>query len=141
MMIDEKMIQKAVGERLRTSGFSVTANEVTEGFKKPTTFVTVMPVKSELLNSFRENLVVSVTITYHSQKGTPEECADAAIKIRKGFAYEPLIVAERKLTIENMEFDNENNVLYAFFDLDFIQETTNTEDADDTFAELEMEGL
>ena len=140
-MIDEKMIQKAVGERMRTLGFSVTANEVTEGFKKPTTFVTVMPVKSELLNPFRENLVVSVTITYHSQRETTEECADAAIKIRKGFAYEPLIVEERKLTIENMEFDNENNILYVFFDLDFIQETTNTEDADDTFAKLEMEGL
>lgn len=140
-MIDEKMIQKAVGGRLKTLGFSVTANEVKEGFNRPTAFVTVMPVKSELLNPFRENLVVSVTITYHSQRGTPEECAEAAIKIRKGFAYEPLIVEERKLTIENMEFDNENNVLYVFFDLDFIQETINTEDADDMFAELEMEGF
>ena len=140
-MIDEKMIQKAVGERLRTLGFSVTANEVMEGFKKPTTFVTVMPAKSELLNPFRENLVVSVIITYHSQRETTEECADAAIKIRKGFAYKPLIVGERKLTIESMEFDNENNILYVYFDLDFIQETTNTEDADDTFAKLEMEGM
>lgn len=140
-MIDEKMIQTAVVRKLNNIGINVTADEVKEGFNKPTAFVTVIPQTAEMLNRYREHLTVSVTIKYIPAIETVEECANTAIKIRKAFFYESLIVSDRKLTIENMEFDTEDKVLYTYFDLDFIQETINAEDADDKFEELEMEGF
>lgn len=140
-MIDEKKIKQAVVSKLKKGGFSVLASEITEGFKRPAVFATVTPYKCELLNAYREQLEVGVTISYYSQTETNEECSEAAAKIRKEFMYSPLEVGGRKLTIQNMEFDIEDKVLYSYFELDIIQETINTVDADDVFATLETEGF
>lgn len=138
-MVDEKMIQAAVAEKLKKIGISVTASEIKEGFNKPTAFISVIPTASERLNYCRERMETTVTIKYIPAVETVEECAETAGKIRKGFFYETLDVGERRLTIENMEFDCEDNALYVYFDLNFIQEIPDTEEYE-PMNNLEMGG-
>lgn len=140
-MIDEMDIQASIAEGLKKINIAVNANEVEEGFKKPAAFITVAPVTAERLNYYEEQLEMTASIKYIPSVETAEECANTAQKIRKAFFYEPLTVKDRKLTIENMEFDVDDNILWVYFDFTFIQRTPMTEDADDMFANLEMEGI
>ena len=51
-MIELKDIQTAIAERLRKNNYTVTANEVAQGFAKPTFFVDVLPVSTALQGKY-----------------------------------------------------------------------------------------
>ena len=54
--------------------------------------------------------------------------------------YKTLCVKDRKLTVQEIEFDIENNILYCSFEVTYMQGTPVEIDADDTIETLEMGG-
>lgn len=129
-MITEKDIKTRVGEILTDNGFNVVANEVDDGFDKPAVFVTVYPAGSKLqgCGGATEEVTASIEIQYISAVETVEDCINAANRIKRIFLYAPFDIADRHLTIDEIEFDIEKQVLYVYFEISFIQPVdTDTE--------------
>ena len=122
-MIALKDIQTAVADMLKKNGYTVTANEVTQGFTKPTFFVDVLPVSTALQGKAYEMVTVSVELTYFPEIETREELVRMAENIKKIFLYESIQVQDRFLSTDEIVFDNENSTLLAYFELTFMQET------------------
>lgn len=122
-MITEKDIQTRIAEILTENDFNVVASEVEEGFKKPAVFVSVFPAGAKLLTcgGGTEEVTDSVEIKYISEKETVEDCIEVADKMKRLFLYQPFNIADRYLTIQEIEFEVEKTVLYVYFDLSFIQ--------------------
>ncbi len=129
-MINEKDIQTRIAELLTEEGFNVVASETQEGFEKPAVFVNVYPTSITLENASMEQVTDSIEIKYIPAVETVEECADAAQKLRMIFMYKPFEVRDRRLTVQQIEFDIEDCVLYAYFDLRYMQETPDYEEYD-----------
>lgn len=129
-MITEKDIQKRLAEILTENGFNVMANEVNEGFNKPAVFVSVYPASVKLLacGGATEEVTDTIEIQYISDVETVEDCINAANRIKRIFLYAPFDIADRHLTIEEIEFDIEKQVLYVYFEISFIQPVDNTEE-------------
>jgi hypothetical protein len=126
-MIELKDIQTAIAEKLRKNNYTVTANEVTQGFARPTFFVDVLPVSTALQGKAYEVVTVSVELTYYPEIETREEIVRMAENIKQLFLYESIPVNDRFLSIDEIIFDNENSTLFAYFELTFMQETNITE--------------
>lgn len=122
-MITEKDIQTRLAEILSDAGFNVVASEVKEGFSKPAVFISVLPSSATLqtCGGATEEVTDSVEIKYISALETDEDCIDAAWRFKKLFLYQPFDIADRHITIQTIEFDIENSVLYVYFDIEFTQ--------------------
>ena len=122
-MITEKDIQSRLAEILSDAGFNVVASEVKEGFSKPAVFISVVPSSATLqaCGGATEEMTDSVEIKYISALETDEDCIDAAWRFKKLFLYQPFDIADRHITIQTIEFDIENSVLYVYFDIEFTQ--------------------
>lgn len=129
-MITEKDIEKRIAEKLTEAGFNVFASEVDEGFMKPAVFVTVFPSSAVKLTcgGATEEVTDTVEIKYISALKTDEDCIEAAMKLKRIFFYRTFDVKDRRLTTQEINFEIEKNVLYTYFDLTFIQETTTNEE-------------
>lgn len=139
-MINEKQIQKRIAELLTDNGFNVVASETVEGFRKPAVFVNVYPANVTLEFTAMEHVVDTVKLKYIPAVETTEECADTAQKLRYIFMYKPFEVSDRKLTIQEIEFDIEKYILYAYFDLDYYQETTDNSEEYEEMTDLKIGG-
>lgn len=126
-MIQLKDIQTAVADTLKKNGYTVTASEVEQGFKKPTFFVDVLPVSVQIQSKYSELVTVSVEITYHPQTETREHLVEVSESIKNMFLYTPLSVCDRFLSVDELLFDTDNSTLVTYFELSFIQETNITE--------------
>ena len=122
-MITLKDIQTAVADMLKKNGYTVTANEVTQGFARPTFFVDVLPVSTALQGKAYEMVTVSVELTYFPEIETREELVRMAENIKKIFLYESIPVQDRFLSTDEIVFDNENSTLLAYFEITFMQES------------------
>lgn len=140
MRISEKDIQTQICTILTENGFSVIASEAQEGFTKPACFVNVYPSSVSLLNGYMEQMSDTVEIKYIPLVETVEHCAEIAQRIKNIFLYKPFDVKNRHLTIQEMEFDIENQVLYISFNLEYMQETPDTEEYEE-ISELQIGGL
>lgn len=122
-MITEKDIQSRLAEILSDAGFNVVASEVKEGFSKPAVFISVVPSSATLqaCGGATEEMTDSVEIKYISALETDEDCIDAARRFKELFLYQPFDIADRHITIQTIEFDIENSVLYVYFDIEFTQ--------------------
>ena len=122
-MITEKDIQSRLAEILSDAGFNVVASEVKEGFSKPAVFISVVPSSATLqaCGGATEEVTDSVEIKYISALETDEDCIDAARRFKELFLYQPFDIADRHITIQTIEFDVENSVLYVYFDIEFTQ--------------------
>lgn len=140
-MISEKDIKTRISEILTDNGFNVVASEVDEGFNKPAVFVSVFPANAKLLScgGATEEVTDSVEIKYISAVETVEDCVDTAGKIKQLFLYKPFDIADRHLTIQEIEFEIEKQTLYAYFDISFIQ-LIDTNDDYDEMTDLVLEG-
>lgn len=127
-MITEQDIQKKVGILLTAAGFSVIASEIHEGFPKPAVFVSVYPSSITLAGTDMEDVSDSVEIKYIPGVETTEECAEAAQKIRRTLMYKTFNVCGRHLTIQSMEMDIEEHILYVYFSIDYTQEILHDEE-------------
>ncbi|MDP4117586.1 MAG: hypothetical protein Q8873_00135 [Bacillota bacterium] len=126
-MITLQDIQTAVAAKLIKNGYTVTANEVTQGFNKPTFFIDVLPVSAQLQGKFYEMVTVSVEITYHPEIETREELLRISEQMKQFFLYESVPVCDRFLSTDEMVFDTDKSALTAYFELEFMQETNITE--------------
>lgn len=145
-MITEKDIKKRIAEVLEGDGFNVVAQEVDEGFRKPAVFVNVFPASAELMTHgiATEQITDSVEIKYISSLETAEDCIDASHGIKKLFLYQPFDIQDRHLTVQRIEFELEREsssgiVLYAYFDLTFIQ-LIETDEHYETMETLQLGG-
>lgn len=122
-MITEKDIKAKLSEILSDAGFNVVASEVKEGFSKPAVFISVVPSSATLqaCGGATEEVTDSVELKYISALETDEDCIDAAWRFKKLFLYQPFDIADRHITIQTIEFDIENSVLYVYFDIEFTQ--------------------
>jgi len=132
-LINEKEIQTRIAELLTDNGFNVVASETDEGFEKPAVFVNVYPATIELQGTGMEHVTDTVEIKYIPAVETVEQCAETAQKFRNIFMYKPFSVNDRRITIEQIEFDIEKYILYCYFDLDYYQETPS----DDEYENME----
>lgn len=123
-MITIKDIQTAVSKLLIKNKYSVIASEVKEGFQKPACFIEILPVSTELQNKFYELVTVSVEISYYPLMETKEELIVNAEKLKNIFLYTPIKVKDRFLSVNEITFDSDKSVLIAYFELEFLQETT-----------------
>ena len=129
-MITEKDIQTRVGEILTDNGFNVVASEVEKGFDKPAVFVTVYSASAKLqaCGGATEEVTDTVEIQYISDVETVEDCINVANKIKRLFLYSPFDIQDRRITIQEIEFEIEKTVLYVYFEISFIQRVdTDTE--------------
>lgn len=140
-MITEKDIQSRLAEILSDAGFNVVASEVKEGFSKPAVFISVLPssVTLQTCGGATEEVTDSVELKYISALETDEDCIDAAWRFKKLFLYQPFDIADRHITIQTIEFDIENSVLYVYFDIEFTQAVDRGIEYDD-MSELILTG-
>ena len=140
-MITEKDIQSGLAEILSDAGFNVVASEVKEGFSKPAVFISVVPSSATLqtCGGATEEVTDSVEIKYISALETDEDCIDAAWRFKELFLYQPFDIADRHITIQTIEFDIENSVLYVYFDIEFTQAVDRGIEYDD-MSELILTG-
>ena len=140
-MITEKDIQSRLSEILSDAGFNVVASEVKEGFSKPAVFISVVPSSATLqtCGGATEEVTDSVEIKYISALETNEDCIDAAQRFKELFLYQPFDIADRHITIQTVEFDIENSVLYVYFDIEFTQAVDRGIEYDD-MSELILTG-
>ena len=141
-MITEANIKQRIAEKLKDNGFDVYASEVKEGFSKPAVFVSVLPSNVKLLTcgGASEEVTDNVEIRYYPSAETEEECISAATRIKNIFFRKQFDIFDRKLTIEEMDFDIEKNVLSVFFDITFIQHIDEYEETE-PMESLRMEGF
>lgn len=141
-MIKEKDIQTRIAEILTENEFNVVASEVAEGFEKPAVFVSVFPAGAKLLTcgGSTEEVTDSVEIKYISAAETVEDCIQVADKMKRLFLYQPFDIADRHLTIQEIEFEVETTVLYVYFDLSFIQRV-DTDSEYEEMADLQIGGI
>lgn len=140
-MITEKDIQTRLAEILSDAGFNVVASEVKEGFSKPAVFISVIPSSATLqtCGGATEEVTDSVEIKYISALETDEDCIDAAWRFKELFLYQLFDIADRHITIQTIEFDIENSVLYVYFDIEFTQAVDRGIEYDD-MSELILTG-
>ena len=140
-MITEKDIQTRLAEILSDAGFNVVASEVKEGFSKPAVFISVLPSSATLqtCGGATEEVTDSVEIKYISALETDEDCIDVSRKFKELFLYKPFDIADRHITIQTIEFDIENSVLYVYFDIEFTQAVDRGIEYDD-MSELILTG-
>lgn len=140
-LITEKDIQSRIAEILSDAGFNVVASEIKEGFSKPAVFISVVPYSATLqaCGGATEEVTDSVEIKYISAAETVEDCVNAANKLKKIFLYQPFDIADRHITIQTIEFDIENSVLYVYFDIEFKQAVDREIEYDD-MSELILTG-
>lgn len=141
-MITEKDIKTHIADILTDNGFNIVASEVKEGFIKPAVFVSVMPASAKLLTcgGATEEVTDSVELKYITETETEEECIDAANLFKRIFLYNTFDIAGRHITINEIEFDTEDSVLYAYFDITFIQ-PVETDEEYEAIEVLQMEGV
>lgn len=121
-MINVKDVQTAIAKVLTDNNYIVTANEVLEGFAKPTFFVDIMQVSYELQNAYMENVTVGVDIRYIPKVETREECIDKSTILKNLFLYSSLEVVDRKISINAINFDIESKFLIATFEVEYLQD-------------------
>ena len=140
-MITEKDIQSRLAEILSDAGLNVVASEVKEGFSKPAVFISVIPSSATLqtCGGATEEVTDSVEIKYISALETDEDCIDAAWRFKELFLYQLFDIADRHITIQTIEFDIENSVLYVYFDIEFTQAVDRGIEYDD-MSELILTG-
>lgn len=129
-MITEHDINKAIAEILTQAGFNVVASEVDEGFKKPAVFVTVYPSSAVKLTcgGATQQVTDTVEVRYIPAVETAEECVNVANKIKSELFYKTVTIKNRHLTVEEINFEIEDYILYVNFDLSFIQEIPSEEE-------------
>ena len=135
--IEETDIRQAVVSRLTAAGFNVIPPEVKAGFLKPAVFVNVYPSTVTLAGVDLEDVTDTIEIKYIPAEETTEICANAAQKIRKVIMYRTLDVKSRHFTIESMETDIDEYILYVYFDVNYTQDTPDGEEYE-TMEELIM---
>lgn len=138
MRISDKDIKSAIAQLLTDNGFNVVASEIKEGFSKPAVFVDIFPESVSRSGALLEQIDLSVEIKYISETETSDHIMDAANKFKEILMYSPLKVADRRFTVENIDFEHEGYALFAYFEISFLQELQ--EETYEPIENLEMDG-
>ncbi len=140
-MIGALDIESAVSVFLKKNGFSVVSVDVHDGFLRPACSVDVFPSAANALNWYTEEDTFTVTVSYYPLRETQEELVKTADRLRSIMLYTPLMIKERSLDADSMNFYREDAVLYAELSYTIMQNPHENEEQPEgmEFLELEME--
>ena len=110
-MINLHDIESAVTERLQSAGHTVTAAEVDEGFDKPTFFVDIFQNSVAVQNPHMELVNVGIELKYIHDNPTREVLVKTADALSVLFTRTAIKVRDRFLSVYEITYDTENNVL------------------------------
>jgi hypothetical protein len=138
-MITLHDVETAVAALLKSAGHTVTANEIAEGFDKPTFFINIFQNGVLRENPFMELVSVGIELKYFPDTETREMLVTTADALRELLTAAPLAVGDRFLSIAEILFDTEDGVLLAYFELEFMRETAAAPSANEKIQNLEIE--
>ena len=141
IMITLHDIETAVVERLNGAGHTVTAAEVDEGFVKPAFFIDIFQNSVTMINQFMELVNIAVELRYFPDIETREAQIIMADKLRILLTATPIKVADRFLTVHEITFETDKTALLCYFELEFIRETSITQEDSEIMEIMEWEGL
>ncbi|MGB9813528.1 MAG: phage tail terminator family protein [Thermovenabulum sp.] len=132
-------IKKAVAERIKTKfNYPIYVNDVTEGFSKPSFFVRIFPITSEIANANTTHNKVTVEINYFQAQKSEQDNLQT-MQVLKELFLQPLAVLDRKLICEDLrvEVAEEEKQIYQFlFDLDYYDELPKTTESYELMGEI-----
>jgi len=134
-------LQTSIAKVLTDNGNIVTANEIQEGFQKPTFFIDLFTNSTQIQNQYTVLVNVGVELKYIPSVETNEECILKSEQIKNMFLNSPIAVGDRFLTVNDITFDIENNNLTAYFELEFLQERNISLQEDEKIQNIEIGGL
>ena len=133
-------IKKAVADKIRSKyNYKIYRNDVKEGYERPSFFIRVLPILTNLETANLIHSKVTVEITYFQQQKSEVDNLQKAEDLRQLFTGK-LAVNERQLTIEDLRIEfagQEDDVLQVLFDLDYYDAVTKT-DTYDIMRELKL---
>ena len=106
-MITIQDLQSAIAKVLTNNGNTVTANDIDDGFQKPTFFIDLFTNSTEVQNQYSELVNVGVELKYIPSIETREECIIKSGQIKDIFFSSPLSVSDRFLTVNDITFELE----------------------------------
>ena len=123
-------IKKSINQVLKDnfSDVKLYAEEVEEGFAKPSFFTQIIPIYSNHDTTNYSSNKLMIVINYFSKNETELENLKMVDELKKAFGM-TLKVGSRYLTLQNIEADTTDGVLQFKFDLNFFDgvETTKEE--------------
>ena len=131
-------IRTRIAEILAYNGFYVCASEVDEGFKKPAVFVNVTHSQHTRLMNGMEEVSENFEIKYIPAVETAAECVKTADKLFELFYYSPIDVCGCKLTVESVETETDEYILYFRFGVNYQQIMPYDDDYEE-MKDLELE--
>lgn len=140
-MITIQELQSAITKVLTDNGNTVTANEIDDGFQKPTFFIDLFTNGTEIQNQFSELVNVGAQLKYVPEIETREECILKSEQIKSMLLNAPLPVSDRFLSIDDITFDLDNSNLIAYFELEFLQERNMPQKEYEKIKSIEIGGL
>ena len=137
-MIGYQDILKAVVNRLNTTypTIPIYGDEVTEGYKIPCFFTTLLPIESETLtkNYITTNLLI--VISYFSDCKDSLKCLEAMSKLKKAFGI-GISVDNRHFTIQDSMIEKVEKDVYQFSFHITYQELINFEPDNELITTIE----
>lgn len=132
-------IKKAVADSIKTKfNYPIYINDVTEGFIRPSFFIRILPIMSEIANANTTHNKVTVEINYFQSQKSEQDNLQTMQTLRELFL-QPLPVLGRKLICEDLrvEVANDEKQIYQFlFDLDYYDELPKTTEAYEFMGEI-----
>lgn len=132
-------IKTSINDILKTNfpNIKVSANEVKEGFKKPTFFNQLFPISFNYETVNFVSVRLMIVINYHMPTQTEVDNLDMITKLNKAFGM-TLKVKDRYLSLLDIRTDNPDKILQYKFDLNYFQDIEKI-DTHEIMQELEME--
>ncbi|NNG67342.1 phage tail terminator family protein [Caldanaerobacter subterraneus] len=132
-------IKKAVADKIKARfNYPIYLNDVTEGFSRPSFFIRILPIMSEIATANTTHNKVTVEINYFQSKKEEKDNLQTMQALKELFL-QPLAVLDRKLICEDLrvEVAEEEKQIYQFlFDLDYYDELPKTTESYEPMGEI-----
>lgn len=137
-MIGYQDILKAVVKRLNTTHptIPIYGDEVTEGYKLPCFFTTLLPIESETKTKNYISTNLLIVISYFSDCKDSLKCLEVISKLKKAFGI-CLSVEDRHFTIQDSMIEKVENDVYQFSFRITYQELINFEPDNELITTIE----
>lgn len=134
-------IKKAVAERIKTRfNYPIYVNDVTEGFSKPSFFIRILPILSEMANANTTHNKVTIEINYFQSKREEKDNLQTMQALRELFL-QPLAVLDKRLICEDLRIevaDEEKQIYQFLFDLDYFDELPKVTETYELMGEIKI---
>ena len=117
-MIDLVDIKEELNNIVKSIGFKIYGQEVKEGFDRPSFFMQLIPLESNLENRNTVENIIMVEIVYFSKDKTELENIKM-YELLKSKIFPILKIKDRRLLVRNFRRERIDDILSIKFDLEF----------------------